>query len=216
MVSRSTLLSRVLLWGGSGLVVLGTCAYFLAGQPRTPASVARDGSTREPTRLPPKVQRRLPKQIAASESVAKAGVITAAAATVTPASVTGNTGAERTAEMRRAIALEPRSARWSSEGEQFINALVAEDPFRKGRIRDVRCGTTRCGFVVDEIPIAEVGNDPASYERALRTKLHERFKAVRILTSRASDGEFGVQVVGAREGYSLMGRPLQRSKVTQQ
>jgi hypothetical protein len=120
--------------------------------------------------------------------------------------------AEKNDALRRSIMEEPRDPGWSPGSERFLSILLAEEPFRIGRIRELTCGTTRCGFAVDGIPVSALAGNPVAYSDSLRKRLFERFPTVRTFTSEPENGHVNVQVIAAREGYSLRGRTLAPKK----
>lgn len=207
MIAKAAPWQRLLLWGGCGILVLGIGAQFL------PSSKKGPRLRRVPTtEVAPAAVEQSPlfERTSADRALSGAPEVTRAAVQPTPAPTDLNhiPQAKRTAAMREALALEPRDAAWSPESEGFLKTLLADPELGRGTVKEIRCGGSRCGFAIDGIKPTEEEQTPTAYAEKLKKKLHERFKRVRTHISPMADGEFDVQVVAAREGYSMMGKKV--------
>jgi len=199
-------IGRPLLWGGC--VILGALVAMRIVWSGTSRPKVRSSAVQvEDAEVVPPTPQPLFERMAAAESGSADGSssVASAALNAAPAGAATLTKAEKNVILRRGISEEPRDGAWSPDSERFLGALLAEESFRKGRVREMTCGTTRCGYAVDGISLESVAGNPDSYTQAMRVRLFERFPNVRIFTSHPVDGHFDIQVIAAREGYSLRG-----------
>lgn len=204
-ITKAAPWQRLLLWGGCGILVLGVGSQFLPSSKKE--SRLRRAHTAE---VGPEAVEQSPlvERTRADRALVDVAEATPAVVQPPPAPTDLNhvPQAQRTAAMREAIAQEQRDAAWSPDSEGFIKTLLADAALGRGHVREIRCGGKRCGFAIDGIKPSAAEETPNAYAEALKKKLHERFKRVRMHISPKADGEFDVQVVAAREGYSMMGK----------
>lgn len=198
-----------LLWGGSAVAVAAVALWFLAHDTKPKrAKRALVAAVEEETSPSPQP---LFERVAAADASLSATPTKRPATTASQApspSALAPNKAQKNDELRRGIRAEARDASWSPESERFLSAVLSDPMFQNGRVRELACGGTRCGFAIDGVSLEKLADRPDTYTDKLREKLFERFRTVRTFTSPIQDGQFDVQVIVARPGYSLLGRDV--------